>query len=369
MRKRGNPSKQKPNSHLLILNYCLDEDNQVLSHQAEIALELAKKFQRVTVITGYVGSFLAPENMAVISLHWKSRSSLKNLRQLIYYFLRVCLFDRPIAIFSHMTENYTLATGLFSRILGVKHVLWYAHTSGSFRLKIASLLANLIVTSTSGSFPFKSRKVLAIGQSIRSDLFLPREQQPQKFEDAIHVGRIDPSKNLDLIISCFLKRVDISGKLTIVGKPSNAESTIEWEKCKSKFENFFESGRIIEVGTVARKALPDNLVESDFFLHAFIGSLDKAIVEATFCKVPVVTVNPEYIDEFGTWSQNNDALTLEMELMSFFAIDESERIKLINERYSIALDKHSFTSWVGKLKIILESDYQEVGFSRNYGRL
>ncbi len=354
---------------MLIMNYCLDEDNQVLSHQAEISLELAKKFQRVTVITGYIGGFLPPENMTVVSLHWKPRMPIKNLLLLIYHFLRVCLFDRPIAIFSHMTENYTLATGLFSRILGVKHVLWYAHTSGSLRLKIASLLANLIVTSTYGSFPFKSRKILAIGQSIRNDLFLPREAQPKKFENAIHVGRIDPSKNLDLILTCFLERADNHGRLMIVGKPSNVASTIEWEKCKKNFEDFFATGQVIEVGTVARKLLPNTLVDSDYFLHAFIGSLDKAIVEATFCKVPVVTINPEYVHVFGKWSQDNDSLTLESELLSFLTMDESERIDLINKRYAIALDKHSLTSWVSRLKNILESDYQGASFSRDYGRL
>jgi glycosyltransferase involved in cell wall biosynthesis len=354
----NNPSGKKQNSHLLLMNYCLDHDNQVLSHQAEIAIELARSYQRVSVITGQVGKFSPPENMKVVSINWNSLTRGRSSISLIYNFLRICLLSNPTAVFSHMTENYTLLTGLFSRILGIRHVLWYAHASNSIRLKLAVMLSNNVVTSTAGSFPFKSRKVVTIGQSIDHSLFIEKALQPINYTNAIHVGRIDPSKNLDLIISCFLDKVTESGTLVIVGKPSTHDSSIAWEECKSKYKESFAAKKIVEKGGIPRSKLSDELHKADFFLHAFIGSLDKAVIESTFCKVPVISINPEYINEFGKWSLESRSATLESELEAFLSMDAKDRNQIIDERYLAAREKHSFTSWILKLRKVLESDNQ-----------
>lgn len=215
------------------MNYCLDHDDQVLSHQAEIALELAQSYQRVSVLTGRLGNFLPPGNMAITSVNWDSFGKFRASILVVYNFLRICFLNRPTVVFSHMTENYTLLTGIFSRIFGIKHVLWYAHASSSIRLRIAVMLSNNVVTSTAGSFPFRSRKIISIGQSINQNLFVEKSQQPTEYRNAIHVGRIDPSKNLDLIISCYLANVKQSGELVIVGRPSTYSSSLEWKSVRA----------------------------------------------------------------------------------------------------------------------------------------
>lgn len=130
------------------------------------------------------------------------------------------------------------------------------------------------------------------------------------------------------------------------------------EKCKSKFAEDLALNRIIELGSVSRSQLPNQLREADFFLHAFVGSLDKSVVEATFCKIPVISINPEYINEFGKWSTGTCSLTLNSELVAFLTMDEKKRNRIIDERCYIAREKHSFNSWILRLRKVLEIDNQ-----------
>jgi hypothetical protein len=51
-----------------------------------------------------------------------------------------------------------------------------------------------------------------------------------------------------------------------------------------------------------------NILNShDVFVHAYEGSLDKALIEATLAGIPVITANREYIRIFGSWSSEIDA--------------------------------------------------------------
>ncbi len=46
----------------------------------------------------------------------------------------------------------------------------------------------------------------------------------------------------------------------------------------------------------------------DCFIHSFQGSLDKTIVEATFLGLPVITINNEYRNIFGSWNLTNKGM-------------------------------------------------------------
>ena len=98
--------------------------------------------------------------------------------------------------------------------------------------------------------------------------------------------------------------------------------------------------------------MPKKLIGSDCFIHAYEGSLDKILVEATFVRRPVVTRNHGYLEEFGTWSDSIPS-TLELELRSLLIRSDKEIAIEVNRRYEIATNNHDISSWVDKLNSIL----------------
>ena len=108
---------------------------------------------------------------------------------------------------------------------------------------------------------------------------------------------------------------------------------------------------------ISRDLIPKTLLEADCFIHAFEGSLDKTLVEATFSGLPVITINNEYRQIFGSWNLNNpgNKSTLEDEAMSLFAVP-ADRLEIeIDRRYKIAVDNHEILGWVDRLVKILKS--------------
>ena len=81
------------------------------------------------------------------------------------------------------------------------------------------------------------------------------------------------------------------------------------------------------------------------------------MVEATFSGLPVVTINREYLNIFGSWgsSHNYDDLTLESEALVLFKMSEDEIKREVDRRYALAVAQHEVTGWVDRLVKILKS--------------
>ena len=54
-------------NRLLVLNYVMDEENQLLSHQAEIVNLIAQEFDHISVLTGRIGKVVVPSNVTLKS--------------------------------------------------------------------------------------------------------------------------------------------------------------------------------------------------------------------------------------------------------------------------------------------------------------
>ena len=99
-----------------------------------------------------------------------------------------------------MTEVQSAVTSPFTKIFGIKHYLWYAHTSKSIYLRFSSLFVDGILTSTYGSCPIQKSNTFVIGQSIKPQQFQFHNHTLQKNKiNFIHVGRMDPSKEIEKI--------------------------------------------------------------------------------------------------------------------------------------------------------------------------
>ena len=258
-----------------------------------------------------------------------------------------------------MTSTHSAFISPITKLLRLKHYLWYAHTSNGVYLRVSKLLSNGIITSTSGSCPLVGEKIHPIGQSIDKNKFEKQQQTHYPIKNLIHTGRLDPSKNIDLIIEGVesLRKNYSELTLEIVGSPSSDLYKQHAQDLISKFSLAPYDSWLKFTSYIPREDLPKLLRGKDGFIHSFQGSLDKTLVEATFSGLPVITINREYLNIFGSWGSgdNYDDLTLESEALALFKRSEDEIKREVDRRYALAVAQHEVTGWVERLIKILKS--------------
>lgn len=334
----------------------MDLDSALLSHQIEVVDLLADRFARVRVITGKVGTELVKKNVEVIETTWVQGKSIRNLYNLYFKALPIILRGDYDVVFFHMTDVQCAFLSPFIRLRRKNQYLWYAHTYNSIYLRWASKWVNNIITSTKGSCPIKSKKVLTIGQSINPRVFSPISFDELNFDKLIHIGRFDKSKKIDHLIHCAksLRTEFPSIELTIIGSPSD-EKVSGWERdVQVQYADSISEGWLFFMRSIPRAEIPNFLRKSGVFIHAYLGSLDKSIIEATMLRVPVVTLNSEYIAEFGSWS-NNSTITLQEEFRALRALSRQNLDKELERRLDISKIRHSSLNWLDKLNKILSN--------------
>jgi glycosyltransferase involved in cell wall biosynthesis len=343
--------------HLLVLTYEMDELSQVFSHQIGIVNELSKSFDKVTVLTGKIGSYKVSPNVRVFSSNWQSRKRLSSAVKFMFVFLRLLVLNRFSVIFSHMTSVQAALISPITRILRIKHLLWYTHTSDNFALRVCNLFTNGILTATAGSCPLRGSKVHVIGHSIDTRIFKRKSNPNFPISSFVHVGRFDSSKNIRLVIETLqnLRSTKSDVSFTNIGLPSGEANATYYQNIISGFDKDKNSPWLKFESSVPRQTLPNLLNNFDCFIHAFNGSLDKAVLEATFIGLPVVTINDEYKKIFGSWNKNNrlKKYTLLEEVNFLLSLTNEELSAELDRRYQIAQKDYELEGWARRVVSVI----------------
>lgn len=339
---------------LIVLNYSMDSRNPIFAHQFSTVQGIAAYFNSVTVITTENSGSTLDENISVNLVNWAEGHSFRNILNFYRITLPIIFQNRGAILFSHMTETQSLLIAPFAKALRVKHFLWYAHKSNPLRLRACSLFIDGIITSTKGSSPLLSCDQFAIGQAISSEQF-PFREHSSKFEKFLHFGRISPSKGIDKILDLVLEMSSSSRvSLTLVGSLPDALAVSYWSKIQCRYQALFESRKVKYLGAVNRSDLNNCIANHDLFVHAFEGSLDKALLEATISGLPVITLNREYVEIFGSWNKSTLRLDLRSELAALQKLEDAEITSELVRRSTLVRENHSLDSWIIKLVCILQ---------------
>lgn len=344
---------------LFLIVYSLDDKSELFSHQYLIAKKLNSHFSNTTVVTFFSKETRRVfEGMQVVSLDW-DRSALLGVLKLYYFFFRHVRHNSNIVVFSHMADIASALISPFSRLLGVRHILWYAHNSYSHYLKFAVPFVDTILTSTPDSCPYVGTKLKSIGQGIDTALFsFSTKLYGPNFSRFIHVGRLDPSKQIDTILEAFSKfaKRHQSASLALVGAPTKGnESYVGY--LKDKYHYLIETNQVIFEGAKKRNEVARILRESDLFIHAYEGSLDKSILEATLIGIPVVTLNRPYLNLVGASVldqlnlRKSDLLIEQIEHFSELSVNEY--FQVLQSRSELVKQSHNLDSWISKAVQVL----------------
>ncbi len=355
-----------PRRRLLVFNFVMDSKDPLLSHQYDLVKALAANFDQLTVITGHIGEIELPQNFRLISTNWRQGKTVRNIYRFISRGIPVTLLGRYDVVFFHMTDVQCAILAPVIRMRRKKQFLWYAHTFKSPYLTWASCWITKIITSTPGSCPIKGKKVIPIGQGISQSLFSPITYKAVNLDKLIHIGRFDKLKQIDLLINAAKKLKLNFPNLTFtqIGSPSNDESKKWALSLRDSWQDEIQDGWLKFKESIPRDSLPAVFAENGCFLHAYPGSLDKTLIEATMLKLPVVTLNFEYISIFGSWSSEfNSSLENEYSALRLLAPEDVE--KELSRRLQIASNHHSFSGWIDRLTSVLkmgeiENNYENI---------
>lgn len=340
---------------LLVLNYSMDPQSVLFSHQRDVVKRLSLKFERTFVITSDKALGSEINNVDIKWSGWKRKNRIISLIHFYRSTLPVLLVNRKkLVVFSHMTEIQSLLIAPLCRLLGIPHYLWYAHKNKSIYLTLVYPFLTGLITSTEGSCPIDGSKVHLIGQAIDHQFFTVSNSIPANPPLSwYHVGRMDASKNIQLIIDVFfaLRGAGWNLKLDFYGAPSSGDSQSYFDSMELLYSQENNLKWLTFCGPVERTKIPALASKYDGFVHAFQGSLDKAVLEATMCKRVVVSINPEFEEEFNLNSKREISLfdKLFSEMNTVLQTPESEQHVRIETFYELSVHKHSLSRWIDEL--------------------
>jgi len=163
-------------------------------------------------------------------------------------------------------------------------MLWYTHRHVSWRLRLAAMLADRIVTASPESFQLESDKVRVIGHGINTNRFAPTSnfQRPTS-KTILAVGRRAPIKNYELLITStqYLPK-DVHVRI-VGGDEGNAPRSYA-QTLQQQINALELSDRITLVGAVGYDRIPVEYQNAAIHVNLCpTGGLDKAVLEGMAC--------------------------------------------------------------------------------------
>ena len=185
------------------------------------------------------------------------------------------------AVFVHMNPEYLVAAGWLWRLRGKRTALWYTHKSVDLKLRVAVLFADVIFTASRESFRLPNNKVRVMGHGIDTDFFKP-DPSIVRGDWWVSVGRLNKSKRHDLAIRAAAQA---DKELHIAGEGPERASLEALAR---------ELGaRVVFLGPLTQMQLRDVYRRAALLVHrSETGSLDKVVLEAAACGLPVDTTDP-----------------------------------------------------------------------------
>ncbi|OGH77839.1 MAG: hypothetical protein A3G08_01460 [Candidatus Magasanikbacteria bacterium RIFCSPLOWO2_12_FULL_47_9b] len=335
--------------NLLIMTQKVDASDPILGFFDRWIDAFAAHCPSVTVLCLEEGTHDLPSSVRVFSLGKEKKQS--RLRYLLrFYRLIIRERSRYDAVFVHMNPEYVVLGGLLWRLWKKPVGLWYAHGHVPFSLRIAERLASIIFTSTKSGCRVRSEKIRVVGQGIDTSFFHLKENNALHVPlSLVTVGRISEVKHLETQIDAIaiLKEKGLSGMLHIIGGPLTEEDRMYEKKIRERVKEKKLENDIFFLGPMTNRDIRSHLFSADLFLNSSAtGSLDKAMLEAMACGMPVFSCNdamkevfPEaYYPVLSFQKQNASALA--ERIQGFLSLPEEKRQDMTQQLSAIVQTRH-----------------------------
>jgi glycosyltransferase involved in cell wall biosynthesis len=261
-------------------------------------------------------------------------------------------------VFVHMNQIYIILGGLVWKLLGKKISFWYAHGHVPFGLRIAEKIVDILFTSTKSGCRLVSNKIKVVNQGIDVNWFVSHDKN--KNDDVfriVTVGRISPTKDYETLINAIdeLKSTYSQLQVYIIGQAGLGDQEVYFQKLKTILVDKGLGNTIHFVGAVPNSDIVTHLQKSDLFVNmSYTGSLDKAILEAMSCGLPILTCNEALLEVLGDYTETlmypkGDYTALANKMSLMIKMDLGKRKQIGKELRTIVVKNHSIDKLVKKI--------------------
>lgn len=274
--------------NLLLFCFAVDSGHPTLNFALGWYRRLLAHYDGIDIIAFDVGPHDLPSEIRVHALKRPGDGRLSRLWRFWRLAAQICRERRPLVVFSHMNTALTVAFWPLARLFRLRQVLWYAHAEVTTLLRAAIASADRVVTSTAEGCRVATGKLRCIGQGVDEAVFRA-DGGPGIRCDAVTTGRIARSKNLDLLISGFIRAAHPTARLHVIGSPAGPQDA---DLERELHRRWAADPRIIFHGFLAPPDIAVIYRTCAVFLNlSDTGSLDKANLEAAIAGLPILTCN------------------------------------------------------------------------------
>ena len=303
---------------LLICTQKVDRSDDILGFFHRWIEEFAKHCEQVSVVCLWEGTHEFPENVRVYSLgksaQGRPASGWERLWLRIRYALRLYgytwrLRNEYDSVFVHMNPEYVVLGGPLWRVLGKKVVLWYTHREVNFKLRLAVLFADAVVTAAPESLRIESKKISIVGHGIDTAHFAALPLRPPSLLEPriVSVGRITPIKNLEVIIDAvsLLRARGVQATLDLIGLPT-LKSDFAYERQLHNLVARLKAVSFVSfLGSIPNTQMGEYYPRYDVAINACpTGGIDKAVLESMAAGVLTFVSNQVFRRYFADYADS-----------------------------------------------------------------
>jgi glycosyltransferase involved in cell wall biosynthesis len=346
---------------LVFICQTVDQDDPILASTIRWIEEFANRpqIEQMTVITLRKGRFALSDNVQVHAIKGKTR-----LVTLARFYKKIlgAVTGGVDGFFIHMGGPYPLLLLPFRLLMGKPIYHWKTHPYVSPMMRFSARFCDTkVFTATRNSFPLPLPNVRVVGHGIDTAVF--HIKPLPKTGDLVTVGRIAPSKQLDVMLKALAQcnhRYGTSYRLDIYG-PTLKMNDEYGEYLRALVEQLDLSSSVSFRGAVPQYQLPEILNHYRLFLSFSKTALDKSVVEAMACGLPLISTNPcveEILPEHlrplllvPVADMDNQAQRIHRLLSS----DDRQLSEISQALRNVVIRDHSVTSLIDKILVEMET--------------
>jgi glycosyltransferase involved in cell wall biosynthesis len=263
---------------LVFITQRVDEDDPALGATVPKLRALAERVDDLVVLALHAAPTELPANVRVETFGaGTSPFTAARLAARLAPELR----HRPVAVIAHMSPVYAIVAAPLTRPLRVPLLLWFTHWRDSRPLRVAERVATRVVSVDERSFPFPTRKLVAVGHGI--ELGGPPVRRPvDGVLRLLALGRTSPAKGLATMVDAV---AGLEGVELEIRGPSLTD-----EERRHRADLVARGARVEDA--VPRSRVGDVYAEVDALVSNMrAGALDKVVYEAAAAGLPVLVAS------------------------------------------------------------------------------
>lgn len=334
---------------LLVLTQKVDQDDPILGFFHRWIIEFSKHCEKITVVCLEQGKFELPINVKVLSLGKEAgQSRLKYL----WNFYRYIWYERKNydTVFVHMNQEYVILGGIFWKIFGKKIFMWRNHHSGSLLTDLAAYFCMKVFCTSKFSYTAKYKKTEIMPVGVDIEKFKTSDSVKRIPQSILSLGRISPSKHLELLVSSILKINNPKILVNIYGNPFPQDRSYYDELRKKAGSSVVFNEGIPNYDT------PKVYAAHEIFVNlSSSGMYDKTIFEAIMCGCLILASNENLYGQIPAdcLFKQNDEVEFTQKLQKLLDCSNEDRL-VIQKKLQTFAKQHSLQELTEKLMLAMK---------------